>query len=114
LERVIAGYGQTHTHLPNQIIALAGIAEAELALGNNQLAAARAAEASNMARQFAVAGEPSYWVGYCLTVQAEVARVTGATAAARAFAAQALLQLTATVGPAHRVTKHASAIAALS
>ena len=114
LERVIAGYARTNTHLPNQIIALAGIAEAELALGNNRVAAARAAEASVMAGQFAVPGEPSYWVGYCLIVQADVEQALGNTASARAFAAKALLQLTPTVGLAHRVTKHAVAIAALS
>jgi tetratricopeptide (TPR) repeat protein len=114
LERVIAGYARTNTHLPNQIIALAGIAQAELALGNNRLAAARAAEASVMAGQFAVPGEPSYWVGYCLIVQADVERAIGNTASARAFAAKGLLQLIPTVGLVHRVTKHAAAIAALS
>jgi hypothetical protein len=67
-----------------------------------------------MAGQFAVPGEPSYWVGYCLIVQADVEQALGNTASARAFAAKALLQLTPTVGLAHRVTKHAVAIAALS
>jgi tetratricopeptide (TPR) repeat protein len=111
LGQAIAGYARTKTHVPYQIVALVGVAQSELGLGNYPFAAARAAEASVMAGQFAVPGEPSYWVGYCLLEQADVEQALGNTASARAFAAKALLQLTPTVGGAHRVTKRAAAMA---
>jgi tetratricopeptide (TPR) repeat protein len=114
LGRVIAEYRHSRTYVPNQIVALSGLAESEGALGDYGLATRHAAEASLLASQFAVPGEPSYWVGYSQLAQARVELALGNTESARAFSAQALAQLMPTVGRDHPLTGKAAALAQMS
>jgi eukaryotic-like serine/threonine-protein kinase len=114
LGRVIAEYRRTKTYVPNQIVALSGLAESEGALGDYGLATRHAAEASLLAGQFAVPGEPSYWVGYSQLAQARVELALGNTESARAFSAKALAQLIPTVGRDHPLTGKAATLAQMS
>ena len=72
---------------------------------------AHAVEASSIASEFALPGEPSYWVGYCLLVQAEVQRALGRKEPARQLAAQSQVQLVPTVGAEHPSTQKAARLA---
>lgn len=114
LGRVIAEYRRTKTYVPNQIVALCGLAESEGALGDYGQATQHAAEASLLAGRFALPGEPSYWVGYSELAQARVELALGNTESARAFSAKALAQLTPTVGLDHPLTAKAAALARMS
>jgi hypothetical protein len=86
-------------------------AQSEIGLGNTQSAAALAARASALASHFALPGQPSYWVGYCLLVQAEVDAVLGRQASARTLAVNALAQLALTAGRDLPVAQKAAQIA---
>jgi hypothetical protein len=114
LGRVIAEYRRSKTYVPNQIVALSGLAESEGALGDYGLATRHAAEASLLAAQFAVPGEPSYWVGYSQLTQARVELALGNTESARAFSAKAFAQLMPTVGRDHPLTGKAAGLAQMS
>ena len=114
LGRVITEYRRTKTYVPNQIVALSGLAESEGALGDYGLATRHAAEASLLASQFAIPGEPSYWVGYSQLAQARVELALGNTESAQAFSAKAFAQLMPTVGRDHPLTGKAAALAQMS
>ena len=109
LDRVAAE--QPGRPLITQVLVRAALAQVELALGDRARAAARAAEASAMAGRFAISGEPSYWVGHALLVQAEVDQAMGNTSSARERAARAAAELAPTVGAGHAEARLASALA---
>jgi serine/threonine-protein kinase len=114
LGKVIAEYRRTKTYVPNQIVALCALAESEGALGDYGLATRHAAEASILATQFALPGQPSYWVGYSQLTQARVELALGNPESAQAFSTKALAQLTPTVGLDHPLTGTAAALARMS
>jgi hypothetical protein len=64
-----------------------------------------------MASRFALPGQPSYWVAYCLLAQAEVDAVLGRRASARTLAANALAQLVPTAGRDLPLTQKAAEMA---
>ena len=114
LEAVVAGYKRTNTHVPNQIVALAGLARCELGLGEHALAARFAAEATTLAGKFAMPGQPSYWRGLSLLAQADVEQALGHTGPARQLAVASLSQLTPTVGADHPLAKRAADLVRVS
>ncbi len=93
-----------------EVLVRAGLARVELALGDRERALTRAAEASDMAGRFAIPGEPSYWVGHALLVQAEVDEALGNPASARERAGRALAELVPTVGAEHAEARRAAAL----
>jgi tetratricopeptide (TPR) repeat protein len=110
LEDVAAQYSSSGTGGPNELLTLIALAQAEIGLGRSQSAAAHAARARALANRFALGGQPSYWVGHSLLVQAEVETALGHRSAARALAADALAQLTPTVGREHPAARKAAEI----
>ena len=111
LEDVAAQYSRSALSGPNEILTLTALAQSEIGLGNIQSAASHVATASSLASRFALPGQPSYWVGYCLLVQAEVDTALGRRASARALAANALGQLAPTAGRDLPLTQRAAQIA---
>jgi hypothetical protein len=111
LEDVAAQYSRSGSSGPNQILTLTALAQSEIGLGNTQSAAAHAAKASGLASRFALPGQPSYWVGYCLLVQAEVDAALGRRESARALAVNALAQLALTAGRDLPLAQEAAQIA---
>lgn len=111
LQQALSQFKRTNRRVPDQIVALAGLARCELRSGKLGPAASFAAEASALARKFAVSGQPSYWVGLSLLTQADVEQALGHAADAHKLSAEALLQLSPTVGAEHPLAKRASALA---
>jgi len=111
LEDVLTQYSRSATSGPNEILTLTALAESEVGLGNLRSGAAHAAKASTLASRFALPGQPSYWVGYCLLVQAEVDAALGRPSA-RTLASGALAQLVPTAGRDLPLTQKAAEIAA--
>jgi serine/threonine-protein kinase len=111
LEDVAAQYSRSASSVPNEILTLTALARSEIGLGNTQSAAAHSAKASALASRFALPGQPSYWVGYCLLAQAEVDAVLGRRASARTLAAKALAQLVPTAGRDLPLTQKAAEMA---
>jgi hypothetical protein len=60
-----------------------------------------------LAREIALPGQPSYWVGLSLLQQADVEQALGHAARVRQLSAEALAHLTPTVGADHPLTKRA-------
>ena len=56
-------------------------------------------------------GQPSYWLGRALLTQVDAEQALGHGARARELSAEALAQLTPTVGADHPLTKKAAALA---
>jgi eukaryotic-like serine/threonine-protein kinase len=111
LQQVTAQFKRTNRRVPDRIVALAGLARCELQSGEPGPAASFAAEASALARQSAVPGQPSYWLGLALLTQADVAQALGHAADAQKLSAEALSQLTPTVGADHPLAKRAAVLA---
>jgi serine/threonine protein kinase len=114
LQQALSQYKRTNSHLPNQIVALAGLARCELQSGELGLAARFAAEASALARKLAVPGQPSYWVGLSLLAQADVEQARGHAGLTQELSVEALSQLGPTVGADHPLTRRAAALATSS
>lgn len=111
LQRALSQYQHTKRRVPDQIAALAGLAQCELRSGKPGAAAGFAAEASALARRFAVPGQPSYWLGLSLLAQADVEQALRHTVDVQKLSAEALSQLSPTVGADHPLTKRAAALA---
>lgn len=90
---------------------LDALAEAELGLGRLKEAAAHAQQARVAFEPFALPGEPSFWTGYGLVVQAKVAAAARDGSAER-LAKEALAQLLPTVGSDHPLALRAQKLAA--
>ena len=114
LQQSLAQFKRTNRRIADQIVALAGLSRCELQSGELGPAADLAAEASALARKFAVPGQPSYWLGLSLLAQVDVEQALGHTARAQELSAEALVQLTPTVGADHPLTRRAAALARLS
>ncbi len=111
LQQVLSQYRRTSRRVPDQIVALAGLARCELQSGELGPAAGLAAEASALARKSAVPGQPSYWLGLSLLMQADVEQALGHAADAHKLSEEALEQLSPTVGAEHPLAKRAHALA---
>jgi tetratricopeptide (TPR) repeat protein len=111
LQQAVAQYRRANRRVADQVVALAGVARCELLAGNLGQAADLAAEASALARRFALPGQPSYWLGLGLLAQVDAEQALGHVAVARERAAEALAQLTPTVGADHPQTRRAAALA---
>lgn len=111
LQQALLQYQRTNRRVPDQIAALAGLARCELRSGKPGPAASFAAEATALARKFAVPGQPSYWLGLALLAQADVAQALGHAADVQKLSAEALPQLSPTVGADHPLAKRAAALA---
>jgi serine/threonine-protein kinase len=114
LQQALSQYQRANTHVPNQIVALAGLARCELAFGERDRAARFAADATALARKSALPGQPSYWVGLSLLAQVEVEQARGHAGRAQELSVEALSQLTPTVGADHPLTKKAAALIRMS
>lgn len=111
LSEVAAKRAAAKVRDPARALTLATLAEVEQALGNSEPAAALATQATEIAEQLALPGEPSYWVGHCLLVRAEIEKAAGRGETARRLGAQALAQLEPTVGADHPSTRKANTFA---
>ncbi len=111
LQLVLSRLEHEGRRVPDQIVALAGLARGALQSGEPARANELATEASTLARKFALAGRPSYWLGLALLVQVDVEQALGHTARARELSVEALSQLTASVGADHPLTRKAAALA---
>jgi tetratricopeptide (TPR) repeat protein len=114
LQQALSQYQRANTHVPNQIVALAGLARCELASGERGRAERFAADATALARKFTLPGQPSYWVGLSLLAQVDVEQALGHRVRARELSLEALSQLTPTVGADHPLTKKAAALTRMS
>lgn len=112
LQQSLAQFQRTNRRVPDQIVALAGLARCALLSGELGPAADLAAEASALARKFAIPGQPSYWLGLSVLAQVDVEQALGHAERAHELSAEALAQLTATVGADHPLTRRAAALAA--
>lgn len=111
LQQALSHFKRTNRRVPDQIVALAGLAQCDLQSGELGPAAGFAAEASALARKSAAPGQPSYWLGLSLLTQADVEQALGHAADAHKLSAEALAQLSPTVGAEHPLAKRAGALA---
>jgi tetratricopeptide (TPR) repeat protein len=111
LQQLVAHLEDANRRIPDQIVALEGLTRGALQAGELKGASDLAAKATALARKFAIAGQPSYWLGLSLLAQVDVEQAGGHAARARELAVEALAQLTPTVGPNHPLTKRAAALA---
>jgi len=95
------------TNSPGAVMTLAALAQTEHALGEQERAAVLAKQAGEAAARLALPGAPSYWVGYCMLVRADIERAAGHAETARELASQSLAQLSPTVGSDHPHTRRA-------
>jgi serine/threonine protein kinase len=95
----------------DQIVALSELSRCELQTGDLDRAASLASEATALARRFAAPDQPSYWLGLTLLTQVDVAQALGHAEEARRLSAEALSQLTPTVGTDHPLTMKAAGFA---
>jgi serine/threonine-protein kinase len=105
-----AEYSRSHSRVTNEVQAFGALAEVEIGLGDLQAAATHAAQTRALASKFAIAGQPSYWVGYGLLVQAKVDAALHRLPSSDDFAARAVSQLAPTVGKDHPLTRQAAAL----
>src|SRR5262249_15640208 len=110
LQQVLAKYQNTNRRLADQVVALAGLAQCALKSGDMSLTAQLAAQASTPARRTAGSEQLSYGAGVALLTQVDVEQALGHAGRVRELAAQALAQLTPTVGTDHPLTKKAAAL----
>ena len=110
LQLVLARLEHEHRRVPDQIVALAGLARRALQSGELEQANELAERASALAREFAIPGQPSYWLGLALLAQVEAEQARGHSARVRELSAEALAQLTPTVGANHPLTRRAAAL----
>ena len=113
LQQVLTQFKSTNRRLTDQIVALAALAQCALKTNEPGRAADLAAEASALARQVAVPGQPSYWLGLALLAQVDVEQALGHAVRAQQLSGEALAQLTPSVGADHPLTKKAAALAKL-
>jgi tetratricopeptide (TPR) repeat protein len=113
LQQVLTQFKSTNRRLTDQIVALAALAQCALRTNEPGRAADLAAEASALARNVAVPEQPSYWLGLALLAQVDVERALGHAARVQQLSAEALAQLTPSVGADHPLTKKAAALAKL-
>ena len=113
LQQVLTQFKSTNRRLTDQIVALAALAQCALKTNEPGRAADLAAEASALARQVAVSGQPSYWLGLALLAQVDVEQALGHAVRAQQLSGEALAQLTPSVGADHPLTKKAAALAKL-
>lgn len=111
LQQVLTKFRNTNRRVTDQIVAQAALAQCALQTHDPGRAAELAAQASALARQVAVPGQPSYWLGRALLAQVDAEQALGHGARARELSAEALAQLTPTVGADHPLTKKAAALA---
>ena len=111
LQQVLTEFQSANRRLTDQIVALAALAQCALKTGDPSRAAELAAQASALARKVAVPGHSSYWLGLALLTQVDVEQALGHSGRAHELSAQALAQLTPTVGADHPLTKKAAALA---
>ena len=111
LQQVLTEFRNTNRRVTDQIVAQAALAQCALQTHDPDRAAELAAQASALARQVAVPGQPSYWLGRALLAQVDAEQALGHGARARELSAEALAQLTAAVGADHPLTKKAAALA---
>ena len=112
LQQALAQLERTNRRVADRVVALTGLARCELQSGELARAAGFANDASTLARKFAIAGQPSYWLGLALLAQVDVEQALGNATRAQELSAQALSQLTPTVGADHPLTKRAAALVA--
>jgi len=110
LQLVLLRLEHEHRRVPDQIVALAGLARRALQSGELEQANELAERASALAREFAIPGQPSYWLGLALLAQVEAEQARGRSARVRELSAEALAQLTPTVGANHPLTRRAAAL----
>ena len=87
------------------VLALVGLARAELAAGNIEAANSAARRALVLAESFVNKGDPSYLIGFALTAVADVERARGQTDAAHVTLETAFGHLQKTLGPDHPATR---------
>jgi len=102
-------FGGTRERNPNELRAMALLAEVDLSLGDTSAADADAARAVEKAQAVLGGFTHSAWLGRALEVQAEVLRAQGKKVAAIAAFGQALDMLQLTMGAAAPWTKQAQA-----
>ncbi len=112
LQQALAEFKRRGRRLPDQIVALTGLAQCELESGDLGASGRLAAEATELARQSVVRDQPSYWLGLSLLQQAAVELALGHAGPAHELSVAALAQLTPTVGADHPLTRRAAALAA--
>jgi eukaryotic-like serine/threonine-protein kinase len=110
LMQASARYSRAKVHVTNEVQTLAALARVELGLGDLQAAAAYANKARDIANRFAIPGDPSYWVGSCLLVQAQVDSALHRPESARDLAARAMAQLIPAIGKDHPLVREAAGI----
>jgi tetratricopeptide (TPR) repeat protein len=111
LQQLLSQLEHANRRMPDQIVALAGLARCALQSGELDQANELAAKASALARKVSTAGQLSYWLGLGLLAQVDVEQALGHTARARELSVEALSQLTASVGVDHPLTRKAAALA---
>lgn len=110
LQQVLARLEHEHRRVPDQVAALAGLARSAVKSGELEQASEFATQATTLAQNVAIPGQSSYWLGLALLAQVEVEQARGHTARARELSAEALAQLTPTVGADHPLTRKAAAL----
>jgi len=110
LQELLAHLEAANRRIPDQIVALGALARGALQAGEIERASDLAAKGTALARKVVVAEQPSYWLGLALLVQVDVEQARGQTARARELSAEALSQLSPTVGVDHPLTKKAAAL----
>jgi hypothetical protein len=111
LEQALTRFQHTKRRQADQIVALSELARCELQTEELDRAASRASEAVALARKFALPEQPSYWLGLALLAQVDVEQALGHAEQTRRLAAEALSQLTPTVGADHPLMAKAAALA---
>jgi eukaryotic-like serine/threonine-protein kinase len=111
LQHALTQFKRANRRVADQVVGLAALAQCELRVGESGRAADRAAEASAIARKFALPGQPSYWLGLALLAQVDVEQALGHDQEARKLSIEALAQLDPTVGSEHPLTRRAAALA---
>ncbi|HKQ12383.1 MAG TPA: protein kinase [Steroidobacteraceae bacterium] len=113
LQQVLSQLEHQSRRVPDQIVALAGLARRALQSGEMDRANELATAASSLARKFALPGRPSYWLGLALLAEVDVEQALGHAARVHELSVEALSQLMPTVGADHPLTKKATALASL-
>ncbi|HEY7639385.1 MAG TPA: protein kinase [Steroidobacteraceae bacterium] len=111
LQQVLTAFQSANRRVTDRTVTLAALAQCALKSGDPSRAADLAGQASALAQKIATPGQPSYWLGFTLLTQADVEQTLGHAARVRELSAQALAQLTPTVGADHPLTKKAAALA---
>jgi ATP/maltotriose-dependent transcriptional regulator MalT len=111
LQQALTRFQHTKRRQADQIVALSELARCELQTGQLDRAASRVSEAVALARKFALPDQPSYWLAMALLAQVDVEQALGHAGEAHALAAEALSQLTPTVGVDHPLTLKAAVLA---